>query len=100
MQRVTCTLLVALLGLTACGGRRTPESPVPAADPMSSSAPASPAPDDGGRGSAAREAAARTAALLANPIYFGYDQATLTPAARATLDAKASVLRGTPGLPQ
>jgi peptidoglycan-associated lipoprotein len=34
--------------------------------------------------------------LLSEKIYFGYDEARLTPAARAILEAKASALRANP----
>jgi peptidoglycan-associated lipoprotein len=100
MPRPTVTLTAAVLLLAACGGKPKPEAPPPDTGREHSTSAAS---ADGGR--AERERAEREHAerervtnTLAQPIYFGYDQATLSQAARAALDAKAGALRAMPGL--
>lgn len=95
MQRSHYTWTAAALMLVACGGKPKPEAPSPVTD-----VPASPAANPGlegtGRTSASSDAARRQAAILAEAIYFGYDEATLSQAARARLEAKAEVLRTAP----
>ncbi|HEU4649207.1 MAG TPA: OmpA family protein [Gemmatimonadales bacterium] len=91
-QVMACALLV-----TACGGRKPPETPAPDdSAPPNSPAPAStvsaPSTSSSMRGGDA--AAARAA--LAEPIYFGFDRTDLTDASRARLDRKAELLRNNP----
>lgn len=93
MTRPTVILCGTLLALAACGGKPKPETPSPDAGADQTAIPARSTLDDGGR--EARDAErARAAAKLAETIYFGYDEAKLTPASRAILDAKAAVLKG------
>ncbi len=98
MQRISCTHLIALVALTACGGKPKPEAPAPVTDYTPYSTPARPASDGRDRNPAATTEETRKAAVLAEAIYFGYDQAALSAAARSTLDAKAAILKTSPQL--
>ncbi len=95
MQRLHLAWATALMMLAACGGKPKPEAPIPVSD-VPASLPVRPVSDTDGGTSGARDAAAGGAAILAEAIYFGYDEATLSGSARARLDAKAQALRGTP----
>lgn len=96
-------ILTSLLATAACGHKAGPETPAPELPPAPSAPPkvtissptSTPLSD-----SSAEEmtAAARRQAVLAEPIYFGYDRADLTPVARQVLDAKAALLREVPGV--
>jgi peptidoglycan-associated lipoprotein len=78
--------------LAGCGHKAAPEPPAsPAPDPTPSGNASPPAAPDAGR--AAEAERVRVAAVLAEPVYFDYDQARLGPSAKATLEAKAAVLR-------
>lgn len=93
--RLSQVMVCALLA-SACGGRKQPETPAPDdSAPPSSPAPASStsAPSTSTVTPGA-DAAARAA--LAEPIYFGFDRADLSEAARARLDRKAELLRTSP----
>jgi peptidoglycan-associated lipoprotein len=87
-QVLACALLV-----TACGGRQRPEPPTPDEPAQTSPAPASTSTDNNASGPATHGDAGAARAVLAEPIYFGFDQADLTAAARGRLDRKAEVLR-------
>ena len=93
-------LTTAVLLLAACGGKPKPEAPAPdtGAEPGTVQAPADPGRAERERAEREQAERERAASTLAQPIYFGYDQATLSQAARATLDAMAGVLRAMPDL--
>jgi peptidoglycan-associated lipoprotein len=92
MRGISITLVCAIAVLAACGGKPKPEEPTPVSEPAAPTpAPTRPAPDD--RNTSAAADRARAAAVLGETIYFEYDRADIGPAARATLDAKAAVLR-------
>jgi peptidoglycan-associated lipoprotein len=92
MLRRSLTGFGTLALLAGCGHKAAPEPP---ATPASAPAPASNAmPSGSPDGSRAIDAErARAAAVIAEPVYFEFDQARLTPSAKATLEAKAAILR-------
>jgi peptidoglycan-associated lipoprotein len=96
MSRLVFSATAGLLILTACGGKPKPETPSPAPERGVSSVSSLAGSNDESRSAAAREDAARLTALLNEAVYFGYDQAALSGAARASLDAKAAALRSHP----
>lgn len=108
MRRSSTVLALVVLGaLTVACSRKRPEvAPVtPPAAP-----PASPAPDDRERlererlereraeREAARARRAEIERVMSEPIYFGFDRFDLTAEARATLEAKWSLLTANPSL--
>jgi len=96
MSRFLSTSTTALMLLAACGGKPKPETPSPTLEHGTSSTSAVAASNDASMNAAAREEAVRLAAVLAETIHFGYDEASLSGAARASLDVKAAALRTHP----
>jgi peptidoglycan-associated lipoprotein len=90
--RVSQVLACAFL-VTACGGRQQPEPPTPEEPAQSSPAPASTTTGTTTLGPATRDDVGAARAVLAEPIYFGFDRADLSAEARARLDRKAEVLQ-------
>ena len=100
-HRRAVPFLLAAAALAACGGKPQPETPAPAPE-VPTAVPAvtiqSPSATPVANASADQDAVAARRATLAQPIYFGYDRAELTPEAMRTLDAKIALLREDPSL--
>lgn len=102
--------VATLVLLVACGGKPKPEGPAPQASTSTSAGTPEPsAPTSGTSGPTAgdataaaearrREAASRARAILEQRVFFGFDQAELSPAARETLMAKLEVLKSFPAV--
>lgn len=109
-RRLVLPVLLAALALGACGKKQPPAPPAPQADTAGQGAlredslraareaEARRRAEEEARARAAEEAAARARATIQAPVYFDYDEATLTDDARSTLDQKVAILRANPDL--
>jgi peptidoglycan-associated lipoprotein len=97
---VTGAVLLASITSIGCRQKAAPQpeptatTPAPAASPETQpvAAPVTEETPAAPRADAAEEAAARARAVLAAPVYFGYDRSELDDEARAKLDEKVAVL--------